>query len=185
MQFRNDGIPIDENSPFEANSPYSVARIHSVYAGRYYRNAFGIKVYIGYFFNHDSPLRTDRHVNMKIVLAAKRIARGEKEKLVLGNIDVKKEFNYAGDIVNAIWMLINQNTIFEAVIGSGKIYSIREWLEYCFTRINRDWKDYVVIKEDFIPEYEILVSNPALIKSIGWNPEVSFYQLADLMMEDI
>ena len=126
MQFKNKGVPIDEQTPFEASSPYSIARIQSVYAGRYYRSAFGLLVYFGYFFNHDSPLRSEKHVNQKIVSSVKRIANGSTEKLELGNIDVKKEFNYAGDIVEAVWVLVNQDTVFEAIIGSGDAHSIQE-----------------------------------------------------------
>jgi GDPmannose 4,6-dehydratase len=183
MQFKNEGLPIDEQTPFEASSPYSVARIQSVYAGRYYRSAFGLKVYAGYFFNHDSPLRSEKHVNQKIVSSVKRIANGSTEKLELGNIDVRKEFNYAGDVVEAVWTLINQDTVFEAVIGSGDAHSIQEWVEYCFKKINRNWEDYVIIDHDFTPDYKILVSNPELIRSIGWKPKVDFYMLADIMME--
>jgi len=183
MQFKNEGIPIDEQTPFEASSPYSVARIQSVYAGRYYRSAFGLKVYAGYFFNHDSPLRSEKHVNQKIVSSAKRIANGSSEKLELGNIDVKKEFNYAGDVVKAVWTLINQDTVFEAIIGSGETHSIQEWVEYCFKKINRNWEDYVIINHDFTPDYKVLVSNPELIRSIGWQPTADFYMLADIMME--
>jgi GDPmannose 4,6-dehydratase len=94
MQFKNTGLPIDEGTLFEASSAYSVARIQSVYAARYYRNTFGIKIYIGYLFNHDSPLRSEKHVNQKIVNAVKRIGNGNLEKLSLGNIEVKKEFNW-------------------------------------------------------------------------------------------
>ena len=183
MQFKNEGLPIDEQTSFDASSPYSVSRIHSVYAGRYYRQTFGMKVYAGYFFNHDSPLRTEQHVNKKITAAVNRIANGSSEKLELGNVDVRKEFNYAGDIVKAVWLLVNQNEIFEAVIGSGRAYSIKEWTEYCFKKINKNWEDCVVLKQDFLPEYKILVSNPLLIKSIGWEPELSFFQLADMMLE--
>lgn len=183
MQFKNEGLPIDEKTSFEASSPYSVARIQSVYAGRYYRSAFGLKVYAGYFFNHDSPLRSEQHVNQKIVKAALRIAGGSSEKLELGNLTVQKEFNYAGDIVEAVWRLVNQGDIFEAVIGYGKTHSIQEWLIYCFKKVNKDWEDFVTIKQGYVPEYKILVSNPKLIKSLGWEPSVDFYQLADLMME--
>ncbi len=183
VQFENVGLPIDENTPFRAGSPYSVARIQSVYAGRYYRDTFGLKVYAGYFFNHDSPLRTERHVNQKIAAAARRIANGSTAKLELGNIDVRKEFNFAGDIVEAVWMFVNQDGFFEAVIGSGQAYSIKDWLEYCFTRINKPWREFVEISHNFLPEYQILVSNPRLIKSIGWQPKVDFYKLADMMME--
>ncbi len=184
MQFKNNGLPIDEHTPFEASSAYAVARIHSVYAARYYRDKFGLQIYIGYFFNHDSPLRTEHHVNQKIVSAIKRISLGSKEKLELGNIDVKKEFSFAGDIVEAVWILVNQNTVFETVIGSGSAHSIKEWVEYCFNKIDKNWQDYVVIKNNFIPEYEILVSHPALIRSLGWKQRIDFYQLADVMMKD-
>jgi len=183
MQFKNDGMPINEQTPFEASSPYSVARIHSVYAGRYYRRAFGMKVYVGYFFNHDSPLRSDQHVDQKIIAAVKRIEKGSAEKLELGNIDIKKEFNYAGDVVKAVWQLVDQDKLFEAVIGSGKTYSIKDWLEYCFRQIGKNWKDHVATKPGYVPEYRILVSDPRLIKSIGWKPVIDFYQLADKMLK--
>jgi GDPmannose 4,6-dehydratase len=185
MQFENKGIPIDEHTPFEASSAYSVARIQSVYAGRYYRSAFGLRVYFGYFFNHDSPFRSVAHVNQKIAFAVNQIAKGKNDKLELGNIDVKKEFSYAGDVVSAVWKLVNQSDIFEAIIGSGKAYSIKDWTEYCFKKINKNYLDYLIINPNFKPEYKILVSNPALIKSIGWEPKVDFYQLADLMMENL
>ena len=182
LQFKNLGQPIDEKTPFEATSPYAVSRIASVYSARYYRQKYNLKIYIGYFFNHDSPLRTEEHINQKIIRAVQRINNGSLEKIELGNIAVKKEFNYCGDIVDAIWLLINQNTIFEAVIGSGKAYSIRDWLEYCFKKIHRDWIDYVHLNNSFVPEYDTLVSNPKLIQSLGWVPKTSFTQLADLMM---
>lgn len=184
MQFKNEGLPIDEKTPFAASSAYSVVRIQSVYAGRYYRDVFGLQVYAGYFFNHDSPLRTERHVNQKIAATVKRIANGSKESLELGNIDVQKEFNYAGDIVEAVWLLVNQTAVFEAVIGSGKAYSLKDWADYCFKKVNKKWQDFVIIKKDFVPEYKILVSNPQLIKSIGWQPKIDFYQLADLMINN-
>jgi len=183
MQFKNSGSPIDEQTPFEGSSPYAVARIHSVYLARYYREKCGLRVYVGYFFHHDSPLRTERHVNQKIVQAIRRIHAGSAEKLELGNIEVQKEFNFAGDIVEAIWMLVNQNDVFEAVIGSGEVHCIREWLEYCFAKKNKDWKKYVTLKKDFNTDYNILVSNPKLIKSLGWEQRVSFRQLADMMMD--
>ena len=137
LQFENKGLLIDEKTSFEAKCPYSIARIQSVYAGRYYRDAFGLQIYFGYFFNHDSPLRTEQHINQKIILAVKRINHGSNEKLELGDIDVRKEFNFAGDIVEAIWMLVNQNVVFEAVIGNGKAYSIKDWVEYFFKKKNK------------------------------------------------
>lgn len=182
MQFVNDGVPIDENTAFAPTSPYSVSRIHSVYAARYYIS-LGIKVYVGYFFNHDSPRRTVQHINQKIASAAKAIAAGSIEKLELGDITVKKEFNFAGDVVEAVWCLINQDDVHEAVIGSGKAHSIEEWLDLCFGSVGRDWRRYVVTKENYAAEYRILVSKPDLIHSLGWQPKVDIKGLAELMMK--
>ncbi len=184
LQFMNKGVPIDEHTPFAGTSAYAVERIYSAYAARYYREAFGLKVYIGYFFNHDSPIRPEQHVSQHIVAAIKRISKGSNEKLEIGDINVKKEFNFAGDIVNAIWILVNQNSVWEAVIGSGKAYSIKDWMVHCFKKINKNWKDHVILKKDFEAEYKILVSNPKLIISLGWSPKVDFYELADMMMGD-
>lgn len=184
MQFKNVGLPIDENTEFEASSPYSFARIHSVYIGRYYREKFKLKVYLGYFFNHDSELRTERHVNKKITNFVNKIKNGADEKLELGNIDVKKEFGYAGDVAEAIWLLVNQDNFFEVVIGTGKAYSIRDFLEICFNNIGKSYKDYIVLKEDFIPEYDILVSNPSLINSLGFKPKFDISDLAKLMLKN-
>ncbi len=185
LQFKNAGEPISETTLFEAGSAYAVARIESTYLARYYHKVFGTKVYVGYFFNHDSPLRSERHVNQKIAAAARRIVNGSKEVLELGNIEVKKEFNFAGDIVEAVWILVNQDQIFEAVIGSGEEYSIKDWLVYCFEKCNMNWEEHVRINKDFVPEYDILVSDPKIIKSLGWKAKTSFSALADMMMGGI
>ena len=140
-------------------------------------------MYVGYFFNHDSPLRTEHHVNQKIVRAVQRIKSGSTEKLEIGNIEVKKEFNFAGDTVNAIWKLVNQSVVFEAIIGSGIAYSIKDWLIYCFSKSGLELQDILIQKDNFVPKYKILVSDPRVIKGLGWVPEVNFYQLADLMLK--
>ena len=123
-------------------------------------------------------------MNQKIVRAVQRIANGSDEKLTLGNIDVKKEFNYAGDMVEAVWTMVNQDKVFEVVLGCGKAYSIRQWVDYCFSKINKRWQDHVVLRDDYIPEYDILLSDPTLLYSLAWAPKVDFYQLADLMMNE-
>ena len=184
LQFKNTGKPIDEDTPFEASSAYAIARIQTIYAARYYRNVFGLHVYAGFFFNHDSPLRTEYYVNQKIVKAVQRISKNEQKKIALGDITVKKEFTYAGDIVEAVWILINQQNIFEAVIGSGQAYAIKDWVSQCFALKNLDWRDYVEIETSYTSEYRILVSNPALIKSLGWQPKTSFSDLAEMMMNN-
>jgi GDPmannose 4,6-dehydratase len=184
MQFKNNGNPINEDTIFDASSHYSVARIHSVYAGRYYREYFGLKVYVGYFFNHDSELRSDKHVNKKIINELILIKDGKKSKLVIGDTEVKKEFNFAGDVVNAIWMLVNQEVIYEAVIGSGLAYSINEWIKIVCDLLQIDYNKLKIEKDEkFKSEYKNLVSNPQKIMSIGWKPEVSIKGLAERMLK--
>jgi len=183
LQFVNTGKPIFETDPFEASSPYSVARIQSVYAGRYFRS-LGIKVYVGYLFHHESPLRKPNHISKMIALAAKRIASGSTETIELGDITVEKEWTFAGDVAQAIFTLVNQDSIFEATIGSGTTYSIRDWLDQCFSLIGKNWQDYIRILGGFVPEYKKLVSNPTTIRSLGWSPKVGFAELARIMMND-
>jgi GDPmannose 4,6-dehydratase len=183
LQFRNEGRPIKETDPFEASSMYAVSRIHMTYAARYFRT-LGLQVYIGYFFNHESPLRSERHVSKMIADAVKRIAAGSNEKITIGDWSVKKEWGFAGDSVEAIWTLVRQNTVFEATIGTGKAYSIWNWIELCFGRFNINAKDHVEKREVFLPEYNILVSDPSTILSLGWRPKTSFEKLADLMLDN-
>lgn len=182
MQFKNDGLPISENTPFESSSAYSAERIYSVYLSRYYREKFHLNTYVGYLFNHDSPLRSENHINQKIVLSAINIANGSQDKLIIGDVDVKKEFNYAGDIVKAIWQLISQNEVSEMVIGSGVAYNIRFWIEYCFNKMGLKWQDHTVKDEKFVSDYNVLVSDPKLLISTGWEPTKNIFQLAELML---
>ncbi len=183
LQFRNEGVPIKETDPFEANDPYSVSRIQSVYAARYFRN-LGLKVYVGYFFNHDSPLRSERHVTKKISAAVQRIAAGSNEKLEIGDLKVIKEWSYAEDVVKGIWLLVNQDIILEANISSGEGYSIREWTEKCFKYANRDYLNYIKENHNFVSPYKSLISDNSTIASIGYKPAVSFTDLVKLMMDN-
>jgi len=181
VQFKNKGNPISEKDEFEASSAYSVARIQSVFAARYYRS-LGIRTYIGYLFHHESPYRKPTHVSQKIALAVQRIAVGSNEVLDLGDISVKKEWTFAGDVTEAIMMLVQQENIFEAVIGSGKAYSIEHWLECCFSLIDKNWQKYVKLQEGFKAEYPVLISNPVIMQSIGWKPKITIDELASMMV---
>ncbi len=183
LQFLNEGNPIKETDPFAANDAYAVSRIQSVYAARYFRTV-GVKTYVGYFFNHDSPLRSERHVTKKISATVQRIRAGSNEKLEIGDMSVIKEWSFAGDIVNGIWLLVNQDTVFEANISSGEGYSIKEWVNECFKIIGKDPNEYVTGLEGFSSSYKKLVSDNSLIKSIGYKPEVSFKALAEMMMNE-
>ncbi|MEO6330173.1 MAG: GDP-mannose 4,6-dehydratase [Ginsengibacter sp.] len=180
LQFENKGRPIKETDPFAATSMYAVSRIQTVYAARYYRS-LGLKVYIGYFFNHDSPHRTERHINKKIIETVKNIAQGRCKELFIGDLSIKKEFGFAGDIVKGILTLIEQEKVFESVIGTGVAHSIEEWVAICFALYSLNWQNFVKPLQNFIPEYKILVSDPSTIFSLGWKPETDIYLLAKMM----
>lgn len=182
LQFVNDDLPIKETDAFVASSSYAVSRIQSVYAARYYRS-LGLQVYVGYFFNHDSPLRSERHMTMKIAKAVLRIAKGSDEKIVIGDLLAKKEWGFAGDIVKAVWQLVNQEKVHEAVIGTGKAHSLQEWVDICFARINRSPEPFLQNNNNYTSPYQVLVSDPATIVSLGWKPEVDLQGLAEMMLQ--
>jgi GDPmannose 4,6-dehydratase len=183
LQFVNTGDPIKETDPFHASSAYSVARIHSVYVARYYRQYFNLKTYVGYFFNHESPRRSERHVSKMIGEAVKRIRNGSGEKIEIGDMSVRKEWTFAGDVVEALLTLVEQDNVTEAVLGSGEGYSIRDYLEKCFDAIGKDWKEYVIPRAgNFKAEYRQLIGDPSTINSLGWKPRHSFDDLVQLML---
>lgn len=182
IQFENKGQPISEKTPFEITCQYSLARVQSVLTARFFRKSFNIPVYIGYFFHHDSPRRSARHINQKIVNFVINIQNEKTSKLTLGDILVEKEFNHAADIANGVWTLVNQGVEYEAVIGCGKTHTIKEWVEYCFGKAGHNWKDFVILDNNYKPPFRRLVSDPSLLKAMGWKPQYSFTDLADAMM---
>ena len=181
LQFKNYGKPIAEHNEFSATSAYSVARIQSAYAARYFRS-LGIKTYVGYLFHHESPFRKPSHISRMVVDAVLKISNGSNVKLELGDISVAKEWAFARDVVEGILTLVQQDDVFEAVIGSGKSYTIEQWLECCFSLIGRDWRDHVILKGGFIAEYPRLVSNPATMARLGWTSKTDLETLATIMM---
>jgi GDPmannose 4,6-dehydratase len=182
LQFANRGKGISERDPFEASSIYAATRIASIYTARYYRDVLKLSVYVGYLFHHESPLRPSRHVSQKIVEGVVAISRGETTELALGDLSVKKEWCFAGDVAAAITTLVRQADISEAVIGSGKPYSIEEWVTACFSLLQLSWKQYVIQTAGYRSEYPLLYSDPATIHSLGWKPAVDFTTLARMMI---
>lgn len=182
LQFINNGKPISETDPYDHGSAYVAVRNYSVYLARYFRS-MGIRTYVGYLFHHESPLRGANHVCQKIALAARRIAQGDEKILELGDISVRKESTFAGDVVEGIMTLIEQDKVFEATIGSGHAYSIENWLDECFRLINKDWKCYVIEKRNFTADYPVLISNPATINSLGWSATTKLDELAKMMVQ--
>ena len=181
LQFVNRGSPIDESFPFEAKNPYCLARIHSVYAARYFRT-LGLHVYVGYLFHHDSPFRKPRHLSQKIASAVRRIAGGSNEFIEIGNVDVQKEWGFAGDIAEGIFLLTMQERVFEAVVGTGISHSVQEWVNACFRIIDKNPDQYIRHQQGFVPDFSRLVSNPQRLKSLGWKPTYNIDDLARMMV---
>jgi len=182
LQFENVGLPITENNPFTTENVYTLTRNYSTFAGRYYRT-LGLRVYIGYLFHHDSPKRSDQHINKKIVDAAKLNGLGISQNIHIGDPDVVKEFNFAGDIMEGVWLLVNQDFVFETVIGSGKGYKILDWVEICFNLVGIDWRDHLIVPSGYKSSFSSLVSNPKTICGLGWEPKVDIHDLAKMMIE--
>jgi GDPmannose 4,6-dehydratase len=181
FQFINNGQPISEQDPFDHGSSYAAVRNYSVYLARYFRS-IGIHTYVGYLFNHESPLRRPEYVSQKIAQAARRIAHGSEETIELDDISVRKEWTFAENVAEGIITLLEQDQVFEATIGSGCAYSIEDWLDECFRLINKDWRHYVRPKKDFETEFKVLVSNTATINSLGWYATTTMSELAEIMM---
>lgn len=182
LQFVNTGKPIKETDEFAANNIYAVERIYTTYAARYFRQK-GIETYVGYFFHHDSPLRPERHLNMHIIKTGLKIKQGQGGMLEIGNPHVIKEYNFAGDMMEAIWCLVQQNKVYETVIGSGNGHSIMEWINICSEILEVPLNNFVTIRENYKAEFDALVSDPSTIRSLGWKPEYSITTLAQLMVQ--
>lgn len=183
VQFRNEGIPISEDTPFEAGNAYAVSRIQSVYAARYFRS-LGVQAYVAYLFHHESPYRHNTHVSKMISNRIKEIRSNGNSKIVIGDLSVEKEWGYSGDIVKGIFTLVSQEAEFEAIIGTGISYSINDYLAECLSLSGMDPSLYVETQPKFQAEYKKLISSPQKINALGWTHETSLEQLAKIMLSD-
>ena len=123
-------------------------------------------------------------MSQKIIIAAKRIRGGSNGILEIGDLSVEKEWTYAGDVTAAMMKLVEQDRVYEAVIGSGETHTIQEWVQVCFSQLGLDWQQYVRQLSGYKPEFRRLVSDPRTMFSLGWRPTVSFSKLAAIMIED-
>lgn len=175
-QFRNDGNPIKETDPWQTRSVYAAARGYMNLLAQAYRN-LGLHVYFGYFFHHDSPRRHARHISSRIAAAAR-----EGKQVEIGNTEVVKEWTWAGDAVEAVWSLVNQDAVWEANIGTGIGHSIAEFAQACFAVKGLDYRQYVRPRPLFEPEYSRLTCDPTRIFSTGWRPRHGLEYLAEQMV---
>lgn len=178
--------PQDEATPFHPRSPYGVAKVHGHHITVNYRESYDLFACSGICFNHESPRRGLEFVTRKVTHTAAAIKLGKAKKLSLGNMDVTRDWGFAGDYVKAMWMMLQQKSPADYVIATGETHSVKELVQLAFDCVGLNWKQYVVHDETLIRPAEVnaLVGNAAKAKrEIGWKPDVSFTQLIEMMVE--
>jgi GDPmannose 4,6-dehydratase len=178
--------PQKETTPFHPRSPYAVAKAYAFYMTQNYREAYGMFATNGILFNHESERRGETFVTRKITRAVGRIKHGLQHDLFLGNLDAKRDWGHAKDYVEAMWLMLQQDTPDDFVIGTGETYSVREFAERAFGHVGLDMKDFVKIDPRYFrpSEVDLLLSDPSKAKkTLGWQPKIGFGELVRLMVE--
>jgi len=178
--------PQNEKTPFYPRSPYGVAKLYAHWIAVNYRESYGMFTASGILFNHESPRRGFEFVTRKITSTAVKIKLGLVEELRLGNLDARRDWGFAGDYVEAMWLMLQQKKPKDYVIGTGKTYSVKEFVQAAFGYLGLDWKKYVKISKEFFRPAEVyhLCADATLAKKeLGWKPKVDFKRLVKMMVE--
>jgi len=178
--------PQSEKTPFYPRSPYACAKVFSYWQTVNYREAYGLFACNGILFNHESPRRGETFVTRKITRAATRIKEGLQDVLYLGNLDAKRDWGFAGDYVEAMWLMLQQDEPDDYVIATGQTHSIREFLDEAFGLLGLDWQQHVEIDPRYFrpTEVDLLLGDASKAREkLGWRPRVSFKQLVQIMVE--
>ncbi|MBI5887167.1 MAG: GDP-mannose 4,6-dehydratase [Deltaproteobacteria bacterium] len=179
-------IPQTEETPFHPRSPYGASKAYGHYITVNYRESYGIFACSGILFNHESPRRGIEFVTRKITDAVARIKLGKADELRLGNLDARRDWGFAGDYVEAMWLMLQAKEPDDYVIATGQTHTVREFVELAFGAAGLDWQKHVVIDPKFIrpAEVDILIGSPAkALEKLGWKPRVNFPQLVKMMVE--
>lgn len=179
-------IPQNEKTPFYPRSPYGVAKVYGHYMTVNYRESYDMFACSGILFNHESPRRGLEFVTKKVTYNAAKIKLGLADSLYLGNLDAKRDWGYAEDYIEAMWLMLQQNTPEDYVISTGEAHSVKEWVEASFRCLDLDWRKYVKIDKRFIRpvDVDLLVGDSSKAeKKLGWKTKVSFKQLVKIMVE--
>jgi GDPmannose 4,6-dehydratase len=178
--------PQSEKTPFYPRSPYGVAKVYGHWITVNYRESYDMFAVSGILFNHESPRRGLEFVTRKITNGVARITLGKQTKLLLGNLDSKRDWGFAPDYVEAMWLMMQQDTATDFVIGTGKTWSVRQLLEVAFGVVDLDWQKYVEVDQQYVrpAEVDLLVADPKKAKDdLGWEPKTSFEEMIRLMVE--
>lgn len=178
-------IPQRETTPFYPRSPYGAAKLYAHWITVNYREAYNLFACSGILFNHESPRRGETFVTRKITKAAARIKLGLQQELYLGNLDAKRDWGYAGDYVEAMWLMLQQDEPDDYVIATGETHTVREFLDVAFGHLNLDWRQYVKIDPKYYrpTEVDLLIGDAGKArKQLKWEPRVRFKELATMMV---
>ncbi|MBI2942839.1 MAG: GDP-mannose 4,6-dehydratase [Candidatus Wallbacteria bacterium] len=178
--------PQSEHTPFYPRSPYGVAKAYGHFITVNYRESYDIFAVSGILFNHESPRRGLEFVTRKVTNAAARIKRGLQKELKLGNLDARRDWGFAGDYIEAMWMMLNQPEPIDYVIATGKSHQVRDLVTIAFDRVGLDWEGYVRIDPSLVrpAEVDLLLGDASLAKSkLGWEPRVDFESLIRMMVD--
>lgn len=179
-------VPQSESTPFYPRSPYGVAKVYGHWITVNYRESFNIFATSGILFNHESPRRGLEFVTRKISDGVARIKLGMAKELRLGNLDAQRDWGFAGDYVHAMWLMLQQETPDNYVIGMGETHSVREFCEIAFSHVGLDYKDFVIVDEKFYrpAEVDLLISDPSKARAqLKWEPSVTFEELVKMMVD--
>ncbi len=179
--------PQKETTPFYPRSPYGVAKVYSHWITINYRESYDLHASCGILFNHESPRRGETFVTRKITRGATRIKLGLQDKLFLGNLDAKRDWGFAGDYVEAMWRMLQQDKPDDYVVATNELYSVRDFCEKTFSKLDLDYQKYVEIDPRFYrpAEVELLLGDATkALTQLHWKPQTSFDQLVDMMCEN-
>lgn len=184
--FGNSPPPQNEETTFRPRSPYAIAKAASFWYATTYREAYGMFICNGILFNHESPRRGETFVTRKITRAASRIKLGLQEKLYLGNLEAKRDWGFAGDYVEAMWRMLQQERPDDFVVATGETHSVREFLDAAFGYVSLDWQRHVEIDPRYFRPTEVshlLGDSRKAREVLGWRPRVGFGELVQMMVE--
>jgi GDPmannose 4,6-dehydratase len=179
-------IPQTETTPFYPRSPYGVAKLYAHWMTINYRESYNIFGCSGILFNHESPLRGVEFVTRKITLAVARIKHGLQKELRLGNLDAKRDWGYAKEYVEGMYLMLQQDTPDDFVLATGETHTVQEFVELAFAAAELDWQKFVVLDPAFVrpAEVDLLLGDPSKAKRVlGWQPKTTFKELVNLMVE--
>ncbi|MDA8063372.1 MAG: GDP-mannose 4,6-dehydratase [Actinomycetota bacterium] len=179
-------VPQSERTPFHPRSPYGVAKSYGHWLTVNYRESYGMHASSGILFNHESPRRGLEFVTRKVAFTAAAISLGMQSELRLGNLDARRDWGYAPDYVQAMWLMLQQDSPDDYVIATGETHSVRELCEVAFGHLGLDWERHVVVDEQFLrpAEVDLLIGEPKKARtSLGWEPRVGFEELVRMMVD--